>query len=60
MVLSTCLFQLLEAKTHFLRSQAFGNVSKRAFSKKFRFEMRRIEPKRADSFEEHLQMQKRF
>ena len=60
MVLSTCLFRLLEAKTHFLRSQAFGNVSKRAFSKKIRFEMHRIEPKRADKFKELLQVQKHF
>ena len=40
---------------HFLRakteSQAFGNVSKRAFSKKMCFEMQRIELKRADKTE---------
>ena len=42
------------------KNQAFGNVSKRAFSKKLHFEMQRIEPKRADGFEELLKMQKRF
>ena len=41
-------------------SQAFGNISKRAFSKKLRFEMKKIEPKRVDRFEELLQMQKCF
>ena len=41
-------------------NQPFGNVSKCAFSKKLRFEMQKIEPKRADGFEELLQTQKHF
>ena len=41
-------------------NQAFGNVSKRAFSKKLRFEMQRIYPKCADRFLEFLQTQKCF
>ena len=36
-------------------NQAFGNVSKHAFSKKLCFEMQRIGPKRADRFDELLQ-----
>ena len=48
---------LFESKSE---SQAFGNISKCAFSKKLRFEMQKIEPKRADGFEELLQTQKHF
>ena len=41
-------------------SQAFGNVSKRVFTKKSHFVMQRIEPKRVDVFEELLQTQSAF
>ena len=62
--LSTRLFWLLEAKTHFLRAKVkvrclviFQNVLSQ---KKLHFEMQKIEPKRADGFEELLQTQKHF
>ena len=48
---------LFESKNE---SQAFDNISKRAFSKKLRSEMYRIELKCADRFEELLRAQKRF